>query len=160
MNPADKDQPISGVGVAVEDDAAVPRQHGMETAQPAKSVGQGPADQGTSQAQTADTRGSSGDPVMKAEFQPLPDSAPKGEGASLDLLMDVPLPVSVELGKTTVTLKQVLDMCQGSVIELDRIAGEPVDVYISGKILGRGEIVVVNDKFGVRMTEILGTLRG
>jgi flagellar motor switch protein FliN/FliY len=101
-----------------------------------------------------------GDPVMKAEFQPLPDSAVKGEAASIDILMDVSLPVTVELGKATVTVRQVLDMGQGSVIELDRVAGDPVEVYVSGKILGKGEIVVVNERFGVRMTEILNSVRG
>jgi flagellar motor switch protein FliN/FliY len=101
-----------------------------------------------------------GDPVMKAEFQPLPDSSAKGEAASIDLLMDVSLPVTVELGKATVTVRQVLDMGQGSVIELDRVAGDPVEVYVSGKILGKGEIVVVNERFGVRMTEILNSVRG
>jgi flagellar motor switch protein FliN/FliY len=101
-----------------------------------------------------------GEPVMKAEFQPLPDSAGKGEAASIDILMDVSLPVTVELGKATVTVRQVLDMGQGSVIELDRVAGDPVEVFVSGKILGKGEIVVVNDRFGVRMTEILSGVRG
>jgi len=160
MKPTDRDQATQGAGVAVDDDAEVAGQYGMDTAEPTQVSGQGAAEKAAPQAEAVESRGPSGDPVMKAEFQPLPDAAPKGEGASLDLLMDVPLPVSVQLGKTTATLKQVLDLGQGSVIELDRVAGEPVDVYVSGKILGRGEIVVVNDRFGVRMTEILSTVRG
>lgn len=131
MNPADKDEGLSSAEVGLEQGAA-----------------------------KAPDATAAGDPVMKAEFQPLPDSAAKGEAASIDILMDVSLPVTVELGKATVTVRQVLDMGQGSVIELDRVAGEPVEVYVSGKILGRGEIVVVSERFGVRMTEILSGVRG
>ena len=160
MNPRDGDQATQGATVVVDDDAVAVGQHGMDAARPAAALDQNPAEKATPKGGAAESRGPSGDQVMKAEFQPLPDSVPKGEGTSLDLLMDVPLPVSVQLGRTTVTLKQVLDLGQGSVIELDRVAGEPVDVYVSGKILGRGEIVVVNDRFGVRMTEILSIVRG
>jgi flagellar motor switch protein FliN/FliY len=142
MNPADNDQETTGADVALDKDAGK-----TDVAAEAASQAEAATHEGT------------GDPVMKAEFQPLPDSVSKGEAASIDLLMDVTLPVTVELGKTTMTVRQVLDMGHGSVVELDRVAGEAVDVYVSGKILGRGEIVVVNDKFGVRMTEILNAVR-
>lgn len=76
-------------------------------------------------------------------------------GKNLDLLMDVSLKVSVELGRTFMTLRQILDLQQGSVIELDRLAGEVVDVYINDHLFANGEVVVVDDKFGVRITKLI-----
>ncbi|MEW6178966.1 MAG: flagellar motor switch protein FliN [Chloroflexota bacterium] len=77
------------------------------------------------------------------------------ESASLDLFMDVMLKVTVELGRTRMTLQQVLDLQNGSVVELDRLAGDPVDVYVNDLLIARGEVVVVDDKFGVRITEVI-----
>ena len=98
--------------------------------------------------------------VKKAEFQPLGPSAGAGEKPAMDLLLDVTLPVSVELGKTKMTIKEVLAMCPGTVVELDRAAGEPVDVLVSGKVIGRGEVVVVEEKFGVRLSELMNRGEG
>lgn len=75
--------------------------------------------------------------------------------ANLEMLMDVPLRISVELGRTRMSLRQTLDLVQGSVIELDRLAGDPVDVYVNERLLAKGEVVVVDDKFAVRITEII-----
>lgn len=77
------------------------------------------------------------------------------ESASIDLFMDVMLKVTVELGRTRMTLQQVLDLQNGSVVELDRLAGEPVDVFVNDLLIARGEVVVVDDKFGVRITEVI-----
>ncbi len=77
------------------------------------------------------------------------------EAANIDLLMDVSLRVTVELGRTQMTLRQVLDLQHGSVIELDRLAGDPVDIYVNERLIARGEVVVVDDKFGVRITELI-----
>lgn len=77
------------------------------------------------------------------------------ESASIDLFMDVMLKVTVELGRTRMTLQQVLDLQNGSVIELDRLAGDPVDVFVNDLLIARGEVVVVDDKFGVRITEVI-----
>ncbi|MCX7976109.1 MAG: flagellar motor switch protein FliN [Bellilinea sp.] len=77
------------------------------------------------------------------------------ESASLDLFMDVMLKVTVELGRTRMTLQQVLDLQNGSVVELDRLAGDPVDVFVNDLLIARGEVVVVDDKFGVRITEVI-----
>ena len=77
------------------------------------------------------------------------------EGNNIDLLMDVFLKVTVELGRTRMQLRQVLELQQGSVVELDRLAGDPVDVYVSERLLARGEVIVVDDKFGVRITELI-----
>lgn len=76
--------------------------------------------------------------------------------ASLDMLLDVPLKISVELGRSQMTLRQTLELVQGSVVELDRLAGDPVDVFVNDRIFARGEVVVVDDKFAVRITELIG----
>jgi flagellar motor switch protein FliN len=74
---------------------------------------------------------------------------------NIDLLMDVILQVSVELGRTRMSLRQILDLQQGSVVELDRIAGDNVDLFINGRLMARGEVVVVDDKFAVRLIELV-----
>ena len=76
--------------------------------------------------------------------------------ANIDMLMDVSMMVTVELGRTRMTLRQVLDLQNGSVVELDRLAGDPVDIYVNERLIARGEVVVVDDKFGVRITELVG----
>ncbi|MFZ5808648.1 MAG: flagellar motor switch protein FliN [Chloroflexota bacterium] len=79
--------------------------------------------------------------------------------ASLDMLMDVQLQLTVELGRTELTVRQVLDLQKGSVVELDRIAGDAVDVFVNDHLIARGEVVVVDDKFGVRITELVAPVR-
>jgi flagellar motor switch protein FliN/FliY len=74
---------------------------------------------------------------------------------NLDFILDIPLRVTVELGKSKVVIKDLLQMAQGSVIELDKLAGEPLDVYINGKMIARGEVVTVGEKFGIRLTDII-----
>jgi flagellar motor switch protein FliN len=78
-----------------------------------------------------------------------------GEPNNIDLLMDVYLKVTVELGRTRMQLRQVLELQQGSVVELDRLAGDAVDVFVNDRLLARGEVIVVDDKFGVRITELI-----
>jgi flagellar motor switch protein FliN/FliY len=73
----------------------------------------------------------------------------------LDLLLDVPLDVSVELGRTRLSVQDLLGLGPGSVIELDKVAGEPLDILVNDRLVARGEAVVVNDKFGVRITDIV-----
>jgi flagellar motor switch protein FliN/FliY len=77
---------------------------------------------------------------------------------NLDFILDIPLKVSVELGRTKVVIKDLLQLGQGSVLELDKLAGEPLEVLINGKLIARGEVVVVNEKFGVRLTDIISPL--
>lgn len=74
---------------------------------------------------------------------------------NFDLLLDIPLEVSVELGRTRLALRELLALGAGSVIELAKLAGEPLDVLVNGKLVARGECVMVNDKFGVRLTDIV-----
>ena len=95
--------------------------------------------------------------IRAARFEPLSANAPAAgpDLTSIDLLMDVPLRVSVELGRTRLSVRQVLELQNGSVVELDRLAGEAVDVMINDRLMARGEVVVVDDKFGIRITEIV-----
>lgn len=79
----------------------------------------------------------------------------EGENGNLELILDVPLGVSVELGRVRMPVRQLLSLSAGSVIELAKLAGEPLDVLINGRAVARGEAVMVNDKFGVRLTEIV-----
>lgn len=78
-----------------------------------------------------------------------------GESSAISMLMDVNLLFTVELGRTQMPIKQVLELQKGSVVELNRIAGEPVDIYVNEHLMARGEVVVVDDKFGVRITELI-----
>jgi flagellar motor switch protein FliN/FliY len=95
--------------------------------------------------------------VRPTQFEPLNPSGARGggEGHSLDLLLDVPLRISVELGRTRLSVRQVLDLQSGAVVELDRMAGDPVDVLVNDQLMARGEVVLVDDRFGIRITEII-----
>ncbi|WP_321494513.1 flagellar motor switch protein FliN [uncultured Desulfobacter sp.] len=73
----------------------------------------------------------------------------------LDFILDIPLELSVELGKTKMLVNDLLQLSQGSIIELNKLAGEPLEVYINRKLIARGEVVVVNEKFGVRLTDVI-----
>lgn len=79
----------------------------------------------------------------------------RSEQANFSLLLDIPLQVTVELGRARLTIDSLLRLTQGSVVELNRIAGEPLDIYVNNKLMARGEAVVVKDKFGVRIIDVL-----
>jgi flagellar motor switch protein FliN/FliY len=92
-----------------------------------------------------------------AAFTPLVDhAAPVQQPRSLDLLHDVEMAVTVELGRTRMAVRDLLALAPGAVVELDRAAGSPVDVLVNGKLIARGEVVVIDDDFGIRITEIIG----
>jgi len=93
--------------------------------------------------------------VQPAQFAPLQPSQPAAVPDNLNLILDVPLQVSVELGKARKTIKEILEMGPGSVIELDRLAGEPVDMIVNGKLIAKCEVVVINETFGIRITDIV-----
>lgn len=82
----------------------------------------------------------------------------KGTKRDLDFLLDIPLEISVELGRTKMIINDLLQLGQGSVIELDKLAGEPLEIFVNHKLVARGEAVVVNDKFGVRITDIISPI--
>lgn len=86
------------------------------------------------------------------------DALNKLKVQNLDFILDIPLKVSVELGRAQVVIKDLLQLGQGSVLELDKLAGEPLEVLVNGKLVARGEVVVVNEKFGVRLTDIISPL--
>lgn len=73
----------------------------------------------------------------------------------LDMILDIPVQISVELGRTKITIKNLLQLAHGSVVELDAMAGEPMGVFVNGTLIAQGEVVVVNDKFGIRLTDII-----
>ncbi|MBN1522446.1 MAG: flagellar motor switch protein FliN [Candidatus Aureabacteria bacterium] len=92
-----------------------------------------------------------------AKFAPLPEGDSTGKKVeNLDLILDVSTKVTVELGRTQMLIKDVLNMNIGSVIEINKLAGEPVDILVNDKLIAKGEVVVINENFGVRVTEILG----
>ncbi len=74
---------------------------------------------------------------------------------NLDIILDVPVDISMEIGRTKISIRNLLKLNQGSVIELDRLAGEPMDVLVNGTLIAHGEVVVVNDKFGIRLTDVI-----
>ncbi len=78
-----------------------------------------------------------------------------GLAKDIDMILDIPVLLTVELGRTKITIKNLLQLAQGSVVELDGLAGEPMDVLVNGCLIAQGEVVVVNDKFGVRLTDII-----
>ena len=88
-----------------------------------------------------------------ANFPVAPDETPLSRG--LELIMDIPLDVTVELGRVRMLIRDVLDLASGSIIELDRVAGEPVDLLVNGRLVAKGEVVVIEDNFGIRLTEIV-----
>ncbi len=94
--------------------------------------------------------------IQPAQFQTLSNDYTGVAGnQNIGLIMDVPLEVTVELGRTTKSISEILDFAPGTIIELDRIAGEPIDVLVNGKFVARGEVVVIEESFGVRVTEII-----
>ncbi|KUO70109.1 MAG: flagellar motor switch protein FliN [Desulfosporosinus sp. BRH_c37] len=94
-------------------------------------------------------------PVQPAQFAPLLPGQPMVQPDNLSLIMDVPLQISVELGRAKKTIKEILEMGPGSVIELDRLAGESVDMIVNGKLIAKCEVVVINETFGIRITDIV-----
>ncbi|WP_041523329.1 flagellar motor switch protein FliN [Gilvimarinus agarilyticus] len=83
------------------------------------------------------------------------EGSPRELGPELDLILDIPVSISMEVGSTAITIRNLLQLNQGSVIELDRLAGEPLDVKVNGTLIAHGEVVVVNEKFGIRMTDVI-----
>lgn len=94
--------------------------------------------------------------AQPVQFGPLPEPEPvSGAPRSIDLLLDVKLQLTAELGRKKLTIKEALALGPGSVVELDKIAGEPVDVLVNGKLIARGEVVVIDENFGIRVTDVL-----
>lgn len=97
-------------------------------------------------------------PVAAASAALFPSLAPGangGAGHDIDMILDIPVQLTVELGRTRIPIKQILQLAQGSVIELEAMAGEPMDVLVNGCLIAQGEVVVVNEKFGIRLTDVI-----
>jgi len=98
----------------------------------------------------------------EAAFKDLTEEAkvtrPDGVKRDLDFILDIPLDVSAELGRTKLLINELLQLGQGSVIELNKLAGEPLEIYVNGKLVARGEAVVINEKFGIRLTDIISPI--
>lgn len=104
-------------------------------------------------------------PVAEASQQgAVPEPVPavpqekKGNPSSMELLLDIPLEITAELGRTRMIINDLLQLGQGSVIELNKLAGEPLEILVNQKLIARGEVVVVNEKFGIRLTDIISPL--
>jgi len=100
-----------------------------------------------------------GDATSPQPANIFPSFGTPGAGGSmmneLDMILDIPVQITVELGRTKITIKNLLQLAHGSVVELDAMAGEPMDVLVNGTLIAQGEVVVVNDKFGIRLTDII-----
>ena len=95
--------------------------------------------------------------VAKAELKNLVpnEHGPTMEESSLEVILDIPVTISMEVGRTHISIRNLLQLNQGSVVELDRLAGEPLDVTVNGMLVAHGEVVVVNEKFGIRLTDVI-----
>ena len=99
----------------------------------------------------------SNDAAARAEFGDLQDAgmSDSAREVNLEVILDVPVTLSMEVGRTRIPIRNLLQLNQGSVIELDRAAGEPLDVFVNGTLIAHGEVVVINDRFGVRLTDVV-----
>lgn len=94
-------------------------------------------------------------PMEEFGAAPKAKSSLNLDGPNLDVILDIPVSISMEVGNTDITIRNLLQLNQGSVIELDRLAGEPLDVLVNGTLIAHGEVVVVNEKFGIRLTDVI-----
>ena len=95
------------------------------------------------------------DQVSPASFQNFSPTGASTAGNDINMILDIPVQLTVELGRTRIPIKHILQLAQGSVVELDALAGEPMDVLVNGYLIAQGEVVVVNEKFGIRLTDIV-----
>jgi flagellar motor switch protein FliN/FliY len=94
-------------------------------------------------------------PGERVAFDPLHEVAGEGGDVNLDMILDVPVTLAMEVGRTRLSIRNLLQLNQGSVVELDRSAGEPLDVFVNGTLVAHGEVVVINEKFGIRLTDVI-----
>jgi len=108
------------------------------------------------QTNTAEDSGDANRARLAAEqdFQPL-SGEPTSVSSDIDMIMDIPVQLTVEWGRTKLTIKNILQLGQGSIVELDGLAGEPMDIFVNGYLIAQGEVVVVDDKYGIRLTDII-----
>jgi flagellar motor switch protein FliN len=113
-------------------------------------------------AEQADEEGKEGEDGVPrvAEFDEFDEDREitPAEKRKLDTILDIPVTISMEVGRSTISIRNLLQLNQGSVVELERVAGEPLDVLVNGTLIAHGEVVVVNDKFGIRLTDVISQL--
>lgn len=149
----EKDQPVAGDdwGDALQEQAAGESAAGSDwdAALNEQADGEAGDDWGDALKEQSDAE--------TASFDSLRDTAkPTGnDELNLDVILDVPVTVSMEIGRTKINIRNLLQLNQGSVVELDRLAGEPMDVLVNGTLIAHGEVVVVNEKFGIRLTDVI-----
>jgi flagellar motor switch protein FliN/FliY len=113
-------------------------------------------DWGSAMAEQASAPATTGAPAAAPVFEQLSAAGqPPAVSSDIDRILDIPVQLTVELGRTKLAIKSLLQLAQGSVVELDGMAGEPMDVLVNGCLIAQGEVVVVNDKFGIRLTDII-----
>jgi flagellar motor switch protein FliN len=108
-----------------------------------------------SKPETASEVRSQVDQVAPASFQNFSPTVASTAGNDINMILDIPVQLTVELGRTRIPIKHILQLAQGSVVELEALAGEPMDVLVNGYLIAQGEVVVVNEKFGIRLTDIV-----
>ncbi len=107
------------------------------------------------ESEASDAQAEADNVASAAGFDELTDSSMPGSDVNLDVVLDIPVNLSMEIGRTKISIRNLLQLNQGSVVELERLAGEPMDVLVNGTLIARGEVVVVNEKFGIRLTDII-----
>ena len=105
----------------------------------------------------AEAQGSDSASVQRQAMEALQDEGvePGDENVNLDVILDIPVTLAMEIGRTRISIRHLLQLNQGSVVELDRLAGEPLDVLVNGTLIAHGEVVVVNERFGIRLTDVI-----
>ncbi|HTK86631.1 MAG TPA: flagellar motor switch protein FliN [Nitrospiraceae bacterium] len=116
------------------------------------------ADEGAAQAQTGESVAGVVTDPQPATFPPLETKTNETSMKNLDFILDIPMQVSVQLGSTKMLIRDLLQLGQGSVVELEKLAGEPLEVLVNHRLVARGEVVVVNEKFGIRLTDVVSAV--
>ena len=115
------------------------------------------AEQADKDGKTKGEFGTDAETAELEEFDEDRDITPN-EKRKLDTILDIPVTIAMEVGRSSISIRNLLQLNQGSVVELDRVAGEPLDVLVNGTLIAHGEVVVVNDKFGIRLTDVISQL--
>jgi len=146
--------PTQADGLKPQDDWAAAMAEQTASAPPPAAAAPAPAPAPAAPAPAAAPAAPAAQSAAQSVFKPLA-GATSGTGTDIDLIMDVPVQLTVELGRTRLTIKNLLQLGQGSVVELDGLAGEPMDIFVNGYLIAQGEVVVVEDKYGIRLTDII-----
>jgi flagellar motor switch protein FliN/FliY len=142
-------------GMSEEDRLAAEWAAALEESKPAEAEAAAAGSAATAGGDTAFAGAPKVQPAAFTDFGSARGPAPSGTGNDINMILDIPVQLTVELGRTRIPIKHILQLAQGSVVELDALAGEPMDVLVNGYLIAQGEVVVVNDKFGIRLTDIV-----